>query len=98
MRDQIRSKGRGLVRRVAPTVMESVEDVPRLRADVAALRQQVKQLRARVGELDEEVQEARRLNRRLAELTDVVQELLLPISQRDEERVAEVLERYRAGL
>jgi uncharacterized protein involved in exopolysaccharide biosynthesis len=98
MKNQIRSSGRGLVRRVAPTVMESVEEVPQLRADLAALRSQVKRLRGRVAELEEEVQEARRLNRRIAELTDVVQELLLPIAQRDEDRVTEVLERYREAL
>ena len=44
------------------------------------------------------MQEARRLNRRLAELTDVVQELLVPIAQRDEEKVREYLDRYSASL
>ena len=37
------------------------------------------------------MQEARRLNRRLAELMDVVEELLVPISQRDDERVQQYL-------
>ncbi len=55
-------------------------------------------LRARVDELEEEVQECRQLNLRLAELIDVVQELLLPVSQRDEAKVAEILERYPEGL
>jgi predicted RNase H-like nuclease (RuvC/YqgF family) len=98
MKQQIRSSGRGLVRRVAPTVMDSVEDVPRLRAEVERLSQQGRRLRSRVADLEEEVQESRRLNRRIAELTDVVQELLLPISQRDDGAVAEVLARYREGL
>ena len=44
------------------------------------------------------VQECRQLNLRLAELTDVVGELLLPVAQRDEARVAEVMERYSKGL
>jgi hypothetical protein len=44
-------------------------------------------LAARVEALEEEMQEARRLNRRLAELMDVVEELLLPLSQQDHERV-----------
>jgi hypothetical protein len=48
-------------------------------------------LRQRVAELEEEMQEARRLNRRLAELMDVVEELLVPISQRDDERVQQYL-------
>lgn len=98
MRNQIRSSGRGLVRRVAPTVLESVEEVPRLRAEVADLRAQTKRLRRRLTELEEEVQEARQLNRRIAELTDVVQELLVPISLRDEAKVTEVLDRYGEGL
>ncbi len=44
------------------------------------------------------MQECRQLNLRLAELTDVVQELLLPVAARDEAKVAELLERYGKGL
>lgn len=44
------------------------------------------------------MQETRRLNYRLAELTDVVQELLIPIAARDEDKVREHLERYSASL
>jgi uncharacterized protein DUF6752 len=55
-------------------------------------------LRERVAVLEDEVQECRQLNLRLAELTDVVQELLVPVSQRDEARVAAVLEKYSQGL
>jgi len=42
------------------------------------------------------VHENRRLNRRVAELTDVVAELLVPIADRDEEKARELLARYRA--
>ena len=55
-------------------------------------------LAARVNELEAEVQECRQLNLRLAELTDVVQELLLPVAQRDEARITEVMERYTKNL
>lgn len=55
-------------------------------------------LRERVATLEAEVQECRQLNLRLAELTDVVQELLLPVAQRDEARIAEVTERYAKDL
>jgi flagellar biosynthesis/type III secretory pathway chaperone len=55
-------------------------------------------LAARVTELEAEVQECRQLNLRLAELTDVVQELLLPVAQRDEEKLAELMERYARQL
>jgi hypothetical protein len=54
-------------------------------------RPSTRSLRRRVEELEDEMQEARRLNRRLAELMDVVEELLVPISQRDEERVQKYL-------
>lgn len=55
-------------------------------------------LRRRVKALEDEVQECRALNLRLAELTDIVTELVLPAAQRDEARLAELLEHYRAGL
>jgi hypothetical protein len=47
------------------------------------------------------VQECRQLNLRLAELTDVVQELLVPLAQRDEARLADAIERlekYSRGI
>ena len=42
--------------------------------------------------------EYRRLNLRLAELTDVVQELLVPLAQSDPDKVQQVLDRYRDEL
>jgi hypothetical protein len=66
--------------------------------EVLTKRGDVADLRRRVEELEDEMQEARRLNRRLAELTDVVQELLLPIAQRDEAKINEYLDRYSASL
>jgi uncharacterized protein YhaN len=58
----------------------------------------VEALQKRVSVLEDEVQECRQLNLRLAELTDVVQELLLPVAQRDEQRVTALLEKYSQGL
>jgi hypothetical protein len=55
-------------------------------------------LNARVTALEDEVRECRRQQLRLAELTDLVQELLLPLSQRDQAKVDELLERYSAQL
>jgi len=66
--------------------------------DAGGARVDMVKLAARVKELEVEVQECRQLNLRLAELTDVVQELLLPVAQRDEARVAEVMERYTKNL
>jgi hypothetical protein len=67
------------------------------RREVGALRRQVRELRARVEELETEVQEARQLNKRVAELTDIVAEVLLPVDRRDEDRIREGLERYARG-
>jgi hypothetical protein len=65
---------------------------------VERLQARVDQLRQRIEELESEVRENKRLNRRLTELTDIVQELLLPAAQRDEKRLAELLEGYREKL
>ena len=68
----------------------------RFRAGVQA--EGIEALRERVSVLEDEVQECRQLNLRLAELTDVVQELLLPVAARDEEQISAVLEKYSQGL
>ena len=85
MRSRIERRGKDVARTVSKVRST-------LQADGVA------ELRARVAVLEDEVQECRQLNLRLAELTDVVQELLLPVAQRDEERVAAVLEKYSQGL
>jgi len=66
--------------------------------DAGGARVDMVKLAARVKELEVEVQECRQLNLRLAELTDVVQELLLPVAQRDEQKIGEALEKYAKGL
>ena len=48
-----------------------------------------------VRDLGAAVHENRRLNRRVAELTDVVAELLVPLADRDEDKARELLARYR---
>ncbi len=55
-------------------------------------------LRERVVRLEAEVDELQQLNLRLAELTDVVQELLLPLARQDPDKAVELLERYRDEL
>ena len=52
----------------------------------------------RLAHLEAEVQENRQLNRRIAELTDVVAELLVPLQDRDEEQVKAALATYRQAL
>ncbi len=75
---------------------EAARSVGRFRAGVQA--EGIEALRERVAVLEDEVQECRQLNLRLAELTDVVQELLLPVAARDEQRITEALEKYSRGL
>lgn len=82
--------------RLRSTGTRAVKNLGRVRAGLHA--EGLDALKERVGELEAEVQECRQLNLRLAELTDVVQELLLPMSQRDEKKVAELMERYSKGL
>lgn len=85
MKQRLRNRGK-----------QAVHGLGRVRAGLRA--EELDVLRDRVTELEAEVQECRQLNLRLAELTDVVQELLVPISQRDEAKVAELLDRYSQGL
>ena len=60
--------------------------------------QNVVGLRDRLAELEEEIQECRQVNLRLAELCDVMMELLLPVADRDEAEVQAILARYRADV
>ena len=55
-------------------------------------------LRDRLTELEEDIQECRQVNLRLAELCDVMMELLLPVADRDEDEVQAILARYRADV
>jgi hypothetical protein len=45
-------------------------------------------------QLEQDVHEARRLHQRVAELTDVVAEILVPAADRDDERLRAVLAKY----
>jgi uncharacterized coiled-coil protein SlyX len=51
-----------------------------------------RQLAARIDELEEELMQQRVLNRRIAELADVVAELLVPAVDRDEARLTALLD------
>lgn len=73
---------------------EQQEGPPRWKRAMA----EIKTLRERVADLEQEMQECRQLNRRLAEITDVVAEVLLPAGQRDEERLRTLLTKYETTL
>ena len=71
------------------------------RALVRRLRRaemQISRLRRQVRALESEIQEARHLSKRLADITDVVSEVLLPATSRDEERIRSALAKYDSSL
>lgn len=55
-------------------------------------------LARRVAELEDEVQECRQLNVRVAELVDVVMELLVPLAAGDQAAVAGIVQRYHDSV
>lgn len=70
--------------------------VERLARAVAGDR--LDELQQRLEELSAEVQECRQLNIRLAEVTDLVEQLLLPMAARDEATIAAAVEKYTRTL
>ena len=82
--------GNGALSRVRGTAVRVVS--ARMRAS------RIGELEQRVKDLEDELLDAHRLGRRLAELMDVVEELLVPISQRDDAKVQELLDRYVKSL
>ncbi|QNN55063.1 hypothetical protein H9L09_14430 [Nocardioides mesophilus] len=59
------------------------------------LSRENQRLQDRVAVLEQTLQERRRTQLRVAELTDLVTELLLPVSGRDEAAMRSALEEYR---
>jgi hypothetical protein len=66
--------------------------------NVVARIRSVAELEQRVAELEADMSEVRRHNLRLAEISDVVQELLIPLASRDEAKVQEAIERFNKSL
>lgn len=56
------------------------------------------ELEARVAQLEQDLAELREQSLRLAEIADVVQELLIPMAARDEEKIEAAIERFRQEL
>jgi hypothetical protein len=68
------------------------------RLNVVARLRSLAQLEQRVADLEADMSEMRGHNLRLAEIADVVQELLIPMASRDEVRVQEAIERFNKSL
>lgn len=83
---------------LADQARHRARDAARRTRDTWRARPHSSDVQARLLALEEEVQEARQLQRRVAELTDVVTELLIPLQQRDPAYVDAVLEKYRSRL
>jgi len=58
----------------------------------------IRSLEERVGDLEADLAEVRRHNVRLAEIVDVIQELLVPMAGRDEAAIAAAIERFQRSL
>lgn len=52
----------------------------------------------RVADLEQEIQESRRLNQRLCDVLDVVVEILVPVADRDDDRMRAALARLDSVL
>jgi hypothetical protein len=84
---------------MASAKVESVKDLARkVRNRVRETNAFDRSLRGRVLRLEKELEADRQLHRKIAELSDVVAELLVPLQDRDEARVSEVLAQYRKTI
>lgn len=89
---RVRNKVRRL--RNPEPVQARDERVPRLRQRVNDLSDQVKKLNKRVEELDAELLDARSQGRRIAEISDLVSELLVSEASRRDPEFQRILDKY----
>jgi uncharacterized coiled-coil protein SlyX len=88
-----RSAGSDLVGSGVPPAAR--ERFDRQRKRISALEEKVAHQGKRLRELEEELVEDRMMGRRIAELVDVVEQLLLTGDMRDDQRLEERLEQFR---
>jgi len=82
------SQVEGVFRRLGYVKADEVERANEAHAEISA----------RVRQLEHDVQEARALNLRLAEITDVVSRTLLPADGRDDAELVKAIAAYDKGL
>ena len=58
----------------------------------------VSDLLARIDDLEAAVEENRNLNLRVAELVDLVQELLIPVASQDKDKIEAALAEFQRSL
>jgi cell division protein FtsB len=95
MRQFVSRRVRGVATRLLPQIVAALDE---MRVGLADQQRTIGRLRQRIEQLEAEVQECRALNGRIAELTDIVEELLVPAARRDEEKLGELLARYADRL
>jgi hypothetical protein len=88
---ELRGKAGRIARKASPGLMARRDRRAEAKTTGTVSGPEMDDLRRRVTELEAEVQECRRLHSRLAELTDVVELLLLPMSRGDSEKVEKIL-------
>ena len=74
-------------------VIDKVRRRRQANADAGRGHSRLDEMARRITALEAEVQECRRVNRRLSDVIDVVAELLVPALDRDDARVAQALAR-----
>ncbi len=75
-----------------------MSDSDSIKARIQRRRMRVRDLEERIEVMEDEMQEHRQLSRRVAELTDLVADLLVPLAQNDQSRVDEIVSEYRASI
>lgn len=83
-----------LAKRAAPTTTAWIADTRKSLREWRGYRRELDQAKRRIAALEAEVQETRRLNRRVAEITDVIEELLVPDAERDDEQLRRTVQKY----
>lgn len=78
--------------------VKSGKESLRLRATRRVARAVGGDLVQRIADLEAEVQESRNLNLRVAELVDVVSELLVPIASQDQAKIQEAIAKFEKSL
>ena len=75
-----------------------MSDSASIKARIQHRRMRVRDLEERIEVMEDEMQEHRQLSRRVAELTDLIADLLVPLAQNDQAKVDEIVDRYRASI
>jgi hypothetical protein len=75
-----------------------MSDAQSIKARIQRRRMRVRDLEERIEVMEDEMQEHRQLSRRVAELTDLIADLLVPLAQNDQAKVNEIVDSYRASI